>query len=471
MASLKPVPTPVSLEDILDTLADASLTHGIETYLVGGFVRDRLLGRDGLDSSGVKDVDLLTVDGGNDGQSLLLGELSTRFGWSRPQLFERFGTGQVRGDGWIVEVVRARGESYDPSSRRPSVRSGTLDEDIWRRDFTVNALAQSLDGTVIDRTGRGLEDLAAGILRTPLDPRSTFEEDPLRIYRGARFAAQLSFTLAPGMLEAMRESAPRTAILSIERIRDELQRLLVSPLPRAGMAVLDEAGLLERILPEITAMHGVEQGGYHRDDVYEHTMHTVEAAPADLVTRLAALLHDVGKPPCHVIDERGQHTFYDHPSVGASMAEAILGRLRFSNEEARDVATLVRLHLRPIQYDPTTTGDAAVRRLIRAAGPLRTRLLDVARADTRASAYPTTAEIDELEARMEQLDRGGAVSTLRPPLDGDELQRRTGKGPGRWIGEAHRHLLEAVLDGRLAAGDPEAAWRLLNAECPDLLSG
>lgn len=469
MTTIRHVRRPVTLDDIIDALAEAAQADGIEAYLVGGFVRDRLLGRDGPDNP-VKDVDVLIVDGGSDGQGALLGELSTRFGWSRPQLFERFGTGQVRGDGWIVEVVRARGESYDPSSRRPSVRPGTLDEDIWRRDFTVNALAQSLDGIVIDRTGRGLEDLAAGVLRTPLDPRATFEEDPLRIYRGARFVAQLGFTLAPGMVEAMRESAPRTAILSVERIRDELQRLLLSPHPRAGMAVLDAAGLLERLLPEITAMHGVEQGGYHVDDVYEHTMHTVEAAPADLVTRLGALLHDVGKPPCHVIDERGRHTFYDHPGVGAAMTEAILTRLRFSNEEVRDVASLVRLHLRPIQYDPAATGDAAVRRLIRAAGPLRERLLDLARADTRASAYPTTADIDELQARMDLLDKGGAVSTLRPPLDGDELQRRTGRGRGPWIGEAHRYLLEAVLDGRLAAGDPEAAWRLLTAERPDLVS-
>jgi poly(A) polymerase len=462
MTTVHPVASAVSLDDLLDTLATAARAHGIEAYLVGGLVRDRLLGL------AAKDVDVLIVGGVNDGQSLLLGELSTRFGWSRPQLFERFGTGQVRGDGWVVEVVRARGESYDPSSRRPSVRPGTLDEDIWRRDFTVNALAQSLDGTVIDRTGRGLEDLSAGVLRTPLDPLTTFAEDPLRIYRGARFAAQLGFGLAPGVLEAMRDRAPRTAILSVERIRDELQRLLVSDHPRAGMTVLADAGLLERILPEITAMRGVEQGGYHCYDVYQHTLHTVEAAPPDLVTRLAALLHDVGKPPCHAIDDRGRHTFHDHPSVGAAMAAAILERLRFSNEEIRDVATLVRLHLRPIQYDPATTGDAAVRRLIRAAGPLRGRLLDLARADTRASAYPTTAEIDELEARMERLDSGGAVSTLRPPLDGDELQRRTGRGPGRWIREAQQHLLDAVLDGRLAVDDPEAAWRLLAGERPDL---
>ncbi|HEY6377551.1 MAG TPA: HD domain-containing protein [Candidatus Dormibacteraeota bacterium] len=462
MASVHPAPRPASLEDILDGLAAIARANGIEAYLVGGFVRDRLLGLD------AKDLDVLIVGGGPDGQSLLLSALSARFGWSRPQLFERFGTGQVRGDGWVVEAVLARGESYDPSSRRPSVRPGTLDEDLWRRDFTVNTLAQTLEGAVIDRTGRGLDDLAAGVLRTPLDPLTTFAEDPLRIYRAARFTAQLGFTLAPGMLEAMREGASRTAILSIERVRGELQRLLVGAHPHAGLSVLDGAGLLERILPEIVAMHGVEQSGYHCYDVYEHTLRAVEAAPPDLVTRLAALLHDVGKPPCHALDERGRHTFHDHPVVGAAMAETILERLRFSNDETRDVATLVRLHLRPISYDPGATGDAAVRRLIRAAGPLRGRLIDLARADTAASSYPTMAELDELQARMERLDSDGAVSALRSPLDGDELQRRAGRGPGRWIREAQQLLIDAVLDARLDATDPEAAWRLLEAERPDL---
>lgn len=457
-----PVSAPPALDDLVAALRAAAAAQAVDAYIVGGFVRDRLLGAES------KDVDILVV--GGDAQSPLhvLGALSTRFGWHRPQHFEHFGTAQVRGDGWIVEAVHARAERYDPGSRKPSVRTGSLDEDIWRRDFTVNALAQTLDGLVLDRTGRGLDDLHAGVLRTPLDPADTFSEDPLRMYRAARFTAQLGFTPAPGVVEAIHAQAERSDILSVERIRDELRRLLLSPHPRRGVEVLRQGGLLARVLPEVAAMQGVEQSGHHTYDVYDHTMHALDAAPSDLVTRTAVLLHDVGKPPCHVLDERGRHTFHDHPTVGAAMATAILARLRYSNDEVRDVATLVRLHLRPIQYDPTTYSDAAVRRLIRDAGPLRERLLDVARADTAASGYPTLAGIDALAERMALLDCGGAVSALVSPLDGDELQRRSGRGPGTWIAEAKRLLVDAVLDGRLDPGDPEAAWRLLLADRPDL---
>ncbi|HEV7465665.1 MAG TPA: HD domain-containing protein, partial [Candidatus Dormibacteraeota bacterium] len=407
-------------DEVLDGLRTAAAELGVEAYLVGGFVRDRLLGR------GVsKDIDLLVV---GDGAVDLLGRLAERFGWSRPQQFERFGTVQVRGGGFIVEAVRARRERYDPESRKPDVEPGTLEEDIRRRDFTVNALAQDFEGRVLDVTGRGLADLHAGVLRTPLLPSDTFDEDPLRMFRGARFVAQLGFRLADGVLEAMREQAPRARILSAERIRDELARLLTSPHPRAGMEVLRQGGLLAQVLPDLEAMVGVEQSGYHCYDVFDHTMHALELARPDLVTRLAVLLHDVGKPPTHAIAEDGRHTFHDHPQVGAEMAERILAELRFSGDQIRDVAALVRLHLRPIQYQHDTHGDAAVRRLIRAAGPLRATLLDVARADTLASSYPGTAEIDELAERMERLDRDGGVSRMGPPLDGGTIMRLGGRG-------------------------------------------
>ncbi|MEA2672342.1 MAG: poly(A) polymerase, partial [Chloroflexota bacterium] len=350
-----------------------------------------------------------------------------------------------------------RRERYDPESRKPAVEPGTLEEDIRRRDFTVNALAQDFEGRVLDVTGRGLADLHAGLLRTPLHPSDTFDEDPLRMFRGARFVAQLGFGLAPGMLEAMREQAPRARILSAERIRDELARLLTSPHPRAGMEVLRQGGLLAQVLPDLEAMVGVEQSGHHCYDVFDHTMHALDLAPPDLVTRLAVLLHDVGKPPTHAIAEDGRHTFHDHPQVGAEMAERILTELRFSGDQIRDVATLVRLHLRPIQYQHDTHGDAAVRRLIRAAGPLRAALLDVARADTLASLYPGTAEIDELAGRMERLDRDGGFSRLAPPLDGGTIMRLGGRGGGPWVGRVLRALIEAVLEGEIPPGDGVAA--------------
>jgi poly(A) polymerase len=443
------MPESLELEDVLEALGRAARSLGVEAYLVGGFVRDRLLGgRQG------KDIDLVTV--GSDPMPLL-GAVAAGFGWHPPERFERFGTAQIRGGAYIVEGVRARAERYDPESRKPDVRPGTLVEDVWRRDFTVNALCQTLDGEVLDITGQGLADLIAGVLRTPLDPAETFAEDPLRMYRAARFVARLGFTLAPGSIEAMRAQAARTSILSVERVSDEIRRMLVAPHPGAGIAVLRDAGLLDLVLPELTAAIGIEQGGFHTHDVYGHTLLTVDKTSPDLVTRTAALLHDIAKPPTHLIAEDGRHTFYDHPQIGADMARAILTRWRFSNDEIDDVSQLVRLHLRPIQYDRAAFSDAAVRRMIRDAGRLRAKMLDLARADTRASAYPTVEELDELEERMARLDAGGVVSAMADPLTGDELMRITGRGPGPWVGRTKAAIREAILEGTIVPGDAEAA--------------
>ncbi|HYL70427.1 MAG TPA: HD domain-containing protein [Candidatus Dormibacteraeota bacterium] len=448
---------PPHLDDVLAAVRDAADTLGVETYLVGGFVRDRLLGRAG------KDIDFVTVD--SDGTAVLQ-RVAEAFGWPPPQRFERFGTGQIRGDGFVLEVVRARAERYDPESRKPDVRPGTLQEDVWRRDFTVNALCQTLEGTVIDITEMGLRDLRAGVLRTPMPAAETFAEDPLRMFRAARFSAQLEFMVDGGVIPAMREQAARVSIVSVERVSEELRRTLTSRRPSLGFAVLREAGLLERVLPEISAMAGVEQGGWHIYDVYEHTMRALDLAPPALVTRAAVLLHDVGKPPTHVVAPDGRHTFYDHAGAGEQMARDILTRLRFSNDEVDAVAQLVRLHLRPIQYDPATFSDSAVRRLIRDSGELRDRMLDVARADTRASSFPSTAGIDELAGRMARLDAGGEVSRMRDPLSGDEIMQMAGRTPGPWVGRIKRAIQDAILDGTIPPADAEAAraWLMAHSE-------
>ena len=448
------------LNEVLAAIAEAARALSIETYLVGGFVRDRLLGTTG------KDIDVLTV--GVPGIPVLE-HVARHFRWSRPQVFERFGTGQIRGAGWIVEVVQARAERYDPESRKPTVAPGTLDEDIWRRDFTVNALCQDMAGTVVDRTGRGIDDLRDGILRTPLDPHETFSEDPLRMFRAARFVAQLGFRLADGVIEAIRDEAGRASILSVERISEEFRRLLISAHPRQGLEVLRDGGLLEVIMPEAVAMVGVEQGGWHTHDVFGHTVHAVADAPADLITRSAAFFHDIGKPRTHVIAADGKHTFYNHAEVGAVMATDILERLRFSNEEVEAVARLVRLHLRPIQYQRETHGDNAVRRLIRDAGDLRPQLLALARADTTASSYPNVDNIDDLEVRMNALDQDGAVSHMVSPLDGAELMALAQRPPGRWVGDVKRAIEEAVLEGEIPPGDADAARAWLEMR-PDLLT-
>ena len=458
-ASITKVTLRPQLEDVLDALRDAAAARAVDMYLVGGFVRDRLRGVAG------KDIDLVSV--GRDGIDVLAA-VARRFKWSPPQQFERFGTGQIRGDGFIVEVVRARSERYDPESRKPDVQPGTLEQDVWRRDFTVNALCQTFDGELLDVTGLGVHDLRARMLRTPLDPAETFAEDPLRMFRAARFVAQLGFSLADRMLDAMRAQAHRAVILSVERISEELRRLLVSPHPRDGMNVLHASGLLDVVLPEVSAMVGVEQGGYHIYDVYDHTMHALDKAPPDLVTRTATLLHDVGKPPTHVLTDEGKHTFYDHPTRGADMARDILTRLRFSNDEIGAVAHLVRLHLRPIAYERDRFSDSAVRRLIRDSGELRGRMLDLARADTEASSFPTVDEIDQLEQRMTELDRGGEVSRMRAPLSGDDIVAIGGRGPGPWVGTVMRAIEEAVIEGDVEPGDSAAA-RVWLQNHPELL--
>jgi poly(A) polymerase len=457
---LTPVRVAPRVDDVVAAVRDISTQQRWEVYLVGGFVRDRLRGTE------AKDLDFVSV--GVDGVPLLAA-VAAEFGWAPPQRFDRFGTAQIRGDGFILEVVRARAERYDPESRKPDVRPGTLEEDIRRRDFTVNALCQTLDGRIIDITGRGLDDLRAGILRTPLDPEETFAEDPLRMFRAARFVAQLGFGLAGGIEAAMRRQAHRVEILSVERVSEELRRLLTAPGPSAGIRVLHRGGLLEHVLPELLPMVGVEQGGFHVHDVFEHTLHALDHTPADLVTRTATLLHDVGKPPTHAMAPDGRHTFYDHPQVGAAMARDMLTRLRFSNDEVDAVTLLVQLHLRPIQYDRETFGDTAVRRLIVAAGEQRSRLLDVARADTRASAYPTTAGIDELEERMAGLDAGERVSRLADPLDGAEIMAMAGRGPGPWVGRVKAAIRDAMLDGELPLGDAAAARAYVRAHT-ELLS-
>jgi poly(A) polymerase len=454
------LPASLGLEDVLEAIQRAAETLSIETYLVGGFVRDRLLG-----GPVSKDIDLVTI---TTDPMPLLAAIASGFGWHPPERFERFGTAQIRGPGFVIEGVRARAERYDPDSRNPDVRPGTLEEDIKRRDFTVNALCQTLEGRVIDITGRGLADLHDGVLRTPLDPAETFAEDPLRMYRAARFVAQLGFVLAPGTVEAMRAQAGRTSILSVERITEELRRLLISPHPGAGINVLRDAGLLEHVLPELLAGVGVEQGGFHIHDVYDHSVAALDAAPSDLITRTAALLHDIGKPATHVVVADGRHTFYDHAQVGADMARGILTRWRYSNDEIGAVTRLIRLHLRPIQYEREKFCNPAVRRLIVDAGDLRGRLLSLARADTLASSFPTLEELDELEERMDRLDSGGAVSAMRDPLTGDELMAIAGRGPGPWVGRVKTALRDALLDGSITDGGTDAARAWLEAH-PELL--
>ena len=425
---------PVDDRELLRLLKKAASEVGARAWIVGGYVRDRLLGRP------QPDLDIVVEDG----RALELAERFARLaGAGAPVIFERFGTAQVALQGHQVEFVSARAESYLSESRKPDVRPATLEEDLRRRDFTVNTLLMDFDGKIYDRLGRGRTDLASGVLRTPADPMQTFSDDPLRMLRGIRFAAQLGFELAPDLLPAMRDMRDRLAppVVSAERVSDELRKMLTSERPQVAIELLDSGGLLEVVLPELAACKGVQQGGYHTHDVYGHTLLAVSMSPPDPVVRFGALLHDVGKPRTAAPDG----SFVGHEAVGAEMAQAVLERLRFAQKEIDAVVTLIRLHLRPVYYSPEWS-DGAVRRLAREAGSHLDRLLALARADLRASAYPHPEKIDELQARLERV-LAERPSRMAAPVDGEDIMRIRGISPGPEVGRMKDRLNELVIDG------------------------
>ena len=426
---------PVDEARLLELLKRAASEPGAKAWVVGGYVRDRLLGRAHLDLD-------VVVEGGD--ALAVARRFAALADAPPPVVFERFGTAQVTLPGRLVEFVTARAESYLPESRKPVVRRATLDEDLRRRDFTINTLLMDLDGGIHDPLG-GRGDLVAKVLRTPADPEQTFSDDPLRMLRGIRFASELGFHLAPELPEAMRAMTSRLAppVVSVERISDELRKMLVSPRPQLALELLDEAGLLVVILPEIEACKGVPQTGYHTHDVFGHTLLTVQGTPPDLLLRVAALFHDVGKPKT----AKGDGTFLGHDEVGAAMAKDALERLRFAQKEVDAVALLVRLHLRPVFYRSEWT-DGAVRRLARDAGSQLDRMMLLARADIAASAYPEPEKLDELQARLDGV-RQERPSRLEPLVTGDHIMLARGIGPGPEVGRIKQKLEELVIDGEI----------------------
>jgi putative nucleotidyltransferase with HDIG domain len=426
---------PLSDADLLRLLKEAASNLGVRAWVVGGYVRDKLLGRPHPNPDVVVE----------DGDALKLAERFAELAHAGPPItFERYGTAQVTLPGHLVEFVTARAESYPAESRKPDVRPATLDEDLARRDFTINTLLMDLDGKIQDPLG-GRNDLDARILRTPADPVRTFTDDPLRMLRAIRFAAQLGFELAPGILPAMHQVAGRLVppVISVERIADELRKMLASDRPRLAIDLLDAGGLLELVLPEVAACKGVAQTGFHTHDVYGHTLLTVERVPADLALRLAALFHDVGKPSTATADG----AFPGHELVGAKLARSALERLRFSQREIEPVVELVRLHLRPVYYRSEWT-DGAVRRLAKDAGEQLGRLIALARADVAASAYPEPEKLDELQARIDAV-LSERPSRLAPLLTGEDVMRVLGIGPGPEVGRIKQRLEELVIDGEI----------------------
>ncbi len=446
-----------------DAVREQAQRRGMRALVVGGYVRDRLLG--GAREKKIHEVDIL-VEG--QGATQLATAVASALQLHPPVIFERFGTAHLEVDEHhALEFVSSRVERYDPASRKPEVSPGTLKDDVMRRDFTINTLLMEWDGTVLDLTGRGLSDLQARRIVTPLEPRTTFDEDPLRMLRAVRFATTLEFALDPEVEAAIRDQSARLQppTVSMERIRDEFSKLLLAEQVQRGLELLDATRLLPRILPQLEAGKGMQQGGWHSHDVFGHGLLAAAVAPPDLVTRLAALLHDVGKPAVHELRD-GKPTFIGHQEIGATMAGTALRHLRYPGDVIDAVTKLIRLHMRPIQYDPEAWEDKAVRRLVRDAGDQLDPLLELARADMRASHYPDVNKIDDLEARIRRLD-AEAIAAIRSPLTGEGLMARFGRPAGPWIKRVKSALEDAIVDGILSP-DAQAAWRYLEAH-PELL--
>jgi poly(A) polymerase len=445
---------------VAEDLAAHFAAAGHDLALVGGPVRDMLLGRSSPD-----------LDFATDARPEQVATLLKAWGDTWWEVGIAYGTVGARKGDTTVEVTTYRAEVYRSESRKPDVTYGTsLEGDLARRDLTVNAMAVRLPGaTFVDPFG-GLDDLADRVLRTPGRPEDSFDDDPLRMMRVARFVAQLGFSVDPAVRTAMTSMAGRIGIVSAERVRDELVKLVCAPYPRAGLALLVETGLADEVLPELPKL-ALEIDEHHRHkDVYEHTLTVLEQAMAledggpDLVLRLAALLHDIGKPKTRRFEKGGGVSFHHHEVVGAKLARNRLRALRFPKDVVADVSRLVELHLRFHGYGTGEWTDSAVRRYVNDAGPLLDRLHRLTRSDcttrNRRKAEALRRTYDDLEARIERLREQEELDAIRPDLDGNAIMVLLDIPPGPLVGQAWRHLKEVRLErGPLSRDEAEAELR------------
>ena len=452
---------------VVARLGETFAVGGFSLYVVGGPVRDALLGE------ASEDLDFTTNARPDDIERLL-----RRLNHATWDMGRDFGTiGTLLRDGekaWRIEVTTHRADAYEPGTRKPIVAFGdAIEPDLVRRDFTVNAMAVSVvDGTFVDPY-RGLDDLADHILRTPTSPEISFSDDPLRMMRAARFAARLQLRPEPDVVRAMTELAPRLEIVSAERIRDEFTKLLLLDAPRVGLDLLVATGIADQFIPELPALR-LERDEHHRHkDVYEHSLIVLDQAivlererhhAPDIANRLAALLHDMGKPKTRRFEPGGKVSFHHHYVVGAKMIRKRLIDLRYSKDVVDSVSLLVELHLRFHGYGEGVWTDSAVRRYVRDAGPELERLHILTRSDcttrNQAKADRLRRAYEELEWRIDELAAAEELDSTRPDLDGNEIMRILDVGPGPVIGKAYKFLLERRLDrGPVPADVAEAELR------------
>jgi len=437
--------------------------RGYELALVGGPVRDAFLGRE------TNDLDFTTSANPDQIIEVLKGNVDAIW-----EIGKEFGTIGARIGDTHVEITTYRAESYDPESRKPVVSFGTdINDDLFRRDFTINAMALRLPEGVFVDPFNGLQDLLDGTIRTPGKPEDSFSDDPLRIMRAARFASQLGFLIEENTFLAMKAMASRIEIVSAERVQVELAKLLLGAQHREGIEALIDSGLAQIIFPELPALKLEIDEHHHHKDVYQHTLIVLEQAisyekqyglEGDLVLRLAALMHDIGKPNTRKLETGGGVTFYHHDVVGAKLAKVRLRELRFDNDTIKDVARLIELHLRFFGYSDQAWTDSAIRRYVRDADHLLTRLHVLTRADVttrnQKKAERLAFAYDDLEHRIAELEKQEELNALRPDLSGEEIMEILGIKPGPEVGLAYKFLMELRLDEG-ALGPEEAKNRLL----------
>lgn len=437
---------------------------GVEAYVVGGYVRDHYLGRPSTD------IDVVVV-----GSGVAVAEDLGRLLQAKVTIYRTYGTAMLRWQGTEVEFVGARKESYSPESRNPQVEPGSLEDDQRRRDFTINAMAWSLNcdsfGELVDPF-EGMYDLEDCIIRTPCDPEKTFSDDPLRMMRAVRFASQLGFDIDDETFEGIIAQAHRIEIITKERISVELSKIMASPVPSIGLTLMRSAGLLKYVLPELDRMAGVERRGRHaHKDNFEHTMKVLDNVAKksdDIWLRWAALFHDIGKPVTKAYDRNLGWTFHQHEAVGSKMIPQLFRRLKLpTNEPMRFVQKMVFLHMRPIVLSEDMVSDSAVRRLLFEAGDDVEKLMMLCEADitsgndNKVQLYLKNFEL--VRRKMQDLEERDRVRNFQPPITGDMIMKIYGVPPSSVIGEIKEVIKNSILDG-IIPNDYDAAYALMEQE-------
>ncbi len=435
---------------------------GVDVFIVGGFVRDLILKRQR------EEIDFLVVGDGESFAKLL----AEKLGIISVNIFKNFGTAHFKYGDFDFEFVGARKESYKRSSRKPEVIAGTFEEDIARRDFTINTLAVSINktdfGTLIDAYN-GLKDIEQGIIKTPLDPFITFDDDPLRIMRAFRFASQLNFKIDNTVFKAARELGQRLTIVSVERITDEFLKILASSKPSVGLNLLYESGVIRIIFPELDSLGGVEQRkDFHHKDVFLHTLEVVDKVAGDsdnLWLRFAALVHDIAKPMTKKFIEGTGWTFHGHDEIGARMMKSIFRRMKLPFSKLEYVEKLIRLHLRPIALAKEEITESAIRRLIVAAGEDLGDLITLCRADitskNRDKVFRYLGNYEKVMQKVWEVEEKDKLRAFQSPVRGETIMEVCNLQPSKKVGEIKKEIEEAILDGKIGNNYQEAYQYLL----------